>query len=122
MEFIQSQADSQMYGDATRELKALMLVYPNSSDAHILMGEIYERQKNYEQAVVEYDLSIALRPSADTYVLLARAHRALNHNAQALRAVDAALRLEPDHPAALALKSELQKVPPRRRDPDGSEF
>ena len=115
MEFVQSQADSQMYGDATRELKELMLVYPKSSDAHILMGEIYERQKNYDQAVVEYDLSIALRPSADTYVLLARAHRALNHTAQALRAVDAALRLEPDHPAALALKSELQKGPPPRR-------
>jgi tetratricopeptide (TPR) repeat protein len=117
MEFVQSQADSQMYGDAIRELKELMLVYPSSSDAHILMGEIYDRQKNYDQAVVEYDLSIALRPSADSYVLLARAHRALNHNAQAIRAVDAALRLEPGHPAALALKSELQKVPPPRRGP-----
>ena len=115
MEFVQSQADSQMYGDAMRELKELMLVYPNSSDAHILMGEIYDRQKNYDQAVVEYNLSIALRPSADSYLLLARAHRALNHNAQAIRAVDAALRLEPGHPAALALKSELQKAPPPRR-------
>jgi tetratricopeptide (TPR) repeat protein/TolB-like protein len=123
MEFVQSQADSQMYGDAMRELKELMLVYPNSSDAHVLMGQIYERQKNYDQAVVEYDLSIALRPSADSYVLLARAHRAMNHNAQAIRAVDAALRLEPAHPSALALKTELQKVPPpRRREPEGSEF
>jgi tetratricopeptide (TPR) repeat protein len=117
MEFVQSQVDSQMYGDAMRELKGLMLVYPSSSDAHILMGQIYERQKNYDQAVVEYDLSIELRPAADSYVLLARAHRALNHNAQAIRAVDAALRLEPGHPAALALKSELQKAPPPRRGP-----
>ena len=105
-----------------RDLKELMLVYPNSSDAHVLMGQIYERQKNYDQAIVEYELSIAMRPSADSYVLLARAHRALNHNAQALRAVDAALRLDPGHPAALALRNELQKVPPRRRDPEGFEL
>ena len=122
MDFIQSQADSQMFGDAMRDLKELMQVYPNSSDAHVLMGQIYERQKNYDQAIVEYELSIAMRPSADSYVLLARAHRALNHNAQALRAVDAALRLEPGHPAALALRNELQKVPPRRRDPEGFEL
>jgi len=84
-------------------------VFPNSSDAHILMAQIHERQKSFDQAVKEYELSIGLRPAADTYVMLARAYRSLNQTVLALRAVEEALKLEPDHVAAKVMKAELQR-------------
>ena len=109
LDFIQTQVDSQLYGEATRELKDALMVFPNSSDAHILMAQIHERQKSFDQAVKEYELSIGLRPAADTYVMLARAYRSLNQTVLALRAVEEALKLEPDHVAAKVMKAELQR-------------
>jgi len=115
LEYVQTQIESQFYGDAIREVKQAILVYPVSSDAHLLLGQIYERQRNYDQAVTEYELSISLRPSADSYVMLAKVYRSLNQNALALRAIDQALRLEPAHAGALALKAELQKPPKKQK-------
>jgi tetratricopeptide (TPR) repeat protein/TolB-like protein len=115
LDFIQTQIDSQQYGDALRELKDLRMVYPDSSDAHDLLAQIYERQKNYEQALAEYRSSIDLRPSAETYVMMARVYRLLNQTTPALRAVEEALKLEPDHEAAKTLKAELLKQAPKGR-------
>ncbi len=115
LEFIQTQVDSQLFGDAIRELKEALLVYPRSSDAHILLAQIYERQRAFDQAVVEYELSISYRPAAESYLMLARVHKTMNQPFQALRAVENALRLEPDHAAAKAMKAELQKQPPRKQ-------
>lgn len=115
LEFIQSQVDSQLYGDAVRELKDALLAYPRAADAHILMAEIYERQKNYDQSIIEYELAISFHPSAESYVMMARVHRLMNQNALAMRAVGNALRLEPDHAAAKALRAEIQRLPPGKR-------
>src|SRR5262249_24398382 len=115
LEYIQTQIDSLLFGDALRELKIAMMVYPSSPDAHILLAQIYERQKNYDQAITEYTSSIALHPSAESYMGLAKIHRTLNQNALALRSINEALRLEPDHSAALTMKTELQKLLPRQR-------
>jgi len=119
LDYVQSEVDSQFYGEAIRELSQAMHAYPNSPDAHMLMAQIYDRQKSYDQAVGEYELSISLRPSVDAYVMLAKVQRLLNQNALALRAVEQALRLEPSNAAALAMKAELQKVTPKKEDSDG---
>lgn len=116
LEYVQTEIDGQSFGDAIRELKMAMMVYPSAPDTHILLAQVYERQKNYDQAIQEFQASIALHPAAEPYVGLARVHRLLNQNALALRAVGEALRLEPEHPAALAMRSELQKLLPKRED------
>jgi tetratricopeptide (TPR) repeat protein/TolB-like protein len=114
LDFIQNQVDSQQYGDALRELKEVRMVYPDSSEAHVLLGEVFERQRSYEQAVAEYQASIALRPAAETFVMMARVYKTLNQTTFALKAVEQALKLDPDHAAAKTLKAELSKSPPKR--------
>jgi tetratricopeptide (TPR) repeat protein len=113
LEYIQNRIDSQSFGEALRELKMAMLVYPSSSDTRILLGDIYQRQRNYDQAITEYDASIRLHSSPESYIRMARVHRTLNQNVLALRDVNEALRLEPEHAAALAMKAELQKLLPK---------
>jgi tetratricopeptide (TPR) repeat protein/TolB-like protein len=115
LEYIQARMDSQSFGEAVRELKMAMSVYPNSADTHILLGDIYQRQRNYDQAVLEYEASIRLHPSAESYMRIAKLQRTLNQNAPALRAVNEALRLEPEHAAALTMKAELQKLVPKNQ-------
>ncbi len=114
LEYIQGQIDSQAFGDAMRELKMAMAVYPSSADTHLLQAQIYDRQKNYDQALTEYETAIRLHPSAESYVGLAKAHRALNQNALALRAINEALQLDPQYAAAITMRTELQRVLPRQ--------
>src|SRR5207302_1458945 len=113
LDVVENQIDSQQYGDALRELKDVMLVYPDSPDEHVLLAEIYEKQKSYDLAVGEYEVALRRRPAAETYVMLARVHRAMNHPALAMRAVEEALKLDPDHAAAKTMKTELQKILPK---------
>ncbi len=117
VESIQTQIDSQLYGDALRQLRETLLVFPDSADAHLLTAQVYEKQKNFDDAVKEYQKSIGIRPSAESYVMMARLYRTMNQTQLALRAVEQALKLDPDHAAALALKAELQKPPGKRLDP-----
>jgi tetratricopeptide (TPR) repeat protein len=91
------------------------MVYPSSADTRLLLAEIYEQQKNYDQAVTAYESSVSMHPSVESYIGLARVHRAMNQNALALGDVNEALKLEPGHSAALAMKLELQKLLPQKR-------
>jgi tetratricopeptide (TPR) repeat protein len=117
VESIQALVDSQLYGDAQRELREAVLAYPDSADTHLLQAQVFEKQKNFEDAVRECQAAIKLRPAAESFVTLARIYRAGNQNLLALASVEQALKLDPDHAAAQALKAELQKPPGKRLDP-----
>jgi tetratricopeptide (TPR) repeat protein/TolB-like protein len=116
VEFVQTQAGSQLYGDALRELKELLSVFPHSSEGYVLMGQIHEHQKTYEQAAADYEKAIAIHPAPETFVMLAKTYRAMNQPARALSAVQEALKLDPRNVAALALKADLEKTPRRNRE------
>lgn len=109
LESVQTQIDSQMYGDAIRDLQNAFVVFPNSSDAHLLLAQVYQGQKNYDGALNEIEHAIGIRKSAESYILLARTYRSLNQLPLALHAVTQALDLAPNHAAALALKTALQR-------------
>jgi tetratricopeptide (TPR) repeat protein len=84
-----------------------------------MFAEVYENQKQYDAAVMEYQTAINLKPAADSWVLLARLYRTMNQTAAERRAIESALALEPGNFAAVSRKAELDRLIPRsgRRRP-----
>jgi tetratricopeptide (TPR) repeat protein len=115
LESAQTQMESQLYGDALRELQDVIRVFPQSADARLVRGQVYERQKRTDLAINEYQESIYLKPSADAFVLIAKVYRAMNQSGPALDAVGEALKLEPGNYVAAGLKAELERAAARPR-------
>jgi len=116
---IQSSVDSQRYGEALQELQDVARTFPSSAETHLMFAEVYENQKQYDSAVMEYQTAIQLKPAADSWVLLARLYRTMNQTAAERQAIDSALALEPGNFAAASRKAELDRLIPRsgRRRP-----
>jgi tetratricopeptide (TPR) repeat protein/TolB-like protein len=114
---IQKSIDSELYGEALRELQDVARTFPKSAETHLMFAEVYEEQKQNDLAVAEYQRAIALKQSADTWILLARLYRSMNQPAAERMALDSALALEPGNTAAAARKAELDRPrnPNRRR-------
>jgi len=119
LDVIQKSVDSQFYGEALRELQDLSRTFPQSAETHLMFAEVYEDQKQNDLAVAEYQRAIALKPAADTWILLARLYRTMNQSASERLALDSALALEPGNTAAATRKAELDRpgIPNRRRQP-----
>jgi tetratricopeptide (TPR) repeat protein len=119
LDVVQKSVDSQFYGEALRELQDLSRTFPQSAETHLMFAEIYEEQKQNDLAVAEYQRAIALKPAADTWILLARLYRTMNQSASERLALDSALALEPGNTAAATRKAELDRprTPNRRRQP-----
>ena len=112
LETIGAQVDSQPYGEVLRELEDVSRTFPESPDVPLLMGRVYERRGQYDQAMLRYEQALQMKPSVEIYLMLARLLRTMNQPAEAVRAIDRALKLEPGNPAALSLRSEIQRPPP----------
>jgi|KBSMisStaDraftv2_1062788.scaffolds.fasta_scaffold134398_2 tetratricopeptide (TPR) repeat protein/TolB-like protein len=119
LDVVQKSIDSQFYGEALRELQDIARTFPQSAETHLMFAEVYEEQKQNDLAVAEYQRAIALKPAADTWILLARLYRTMNQPASERLALDSALALEPGNTAAAARKAELDRPrnPNRRRQP-----
>jgi tetratricopeptide (TPR) repeat protein len=119
LDVVQKSIDSQLYGEALRELQDIARTFPQSAETRLMFAEVYEEQKQNALAVAEYQRAIALKPAADTWILLARLYRTMNQPASERQALDAALALEPGNAAAAARKAELDRPrnPNRRRQP-----
>jgi tetratricopeptide (TPR) repeat protein len=119
LDAVQKSIDSQLYGEALRELQDIALTFPQSAETRLMFAEVYEEQKQNDLAVAEYQRAIALKPTADTWILLARVYRTMNQSASERLALESALALEPGNSAAAARKAELDRPrnPNRRRQP-----
>ena len=119
LDVVQKSIDSQFYGEALRELQDIARTFPQSAETHLMFAEVYEEQKQNDLAVAEYQRAIALKPAADTWILLARLYRTMNQPASERLALDSALALEPGNTPAAARKAELDRPrnPNRRRQP-----
>jgi Tfp pilus assembly protein PilF len=84
-----------------------------------MFAEVYELQKQTDLAVEEYRKALAIKPTADTWVLLARLFRSVNQTTSERQAIDEALKIEPANVAAANRKAELDglRIPGRRRIP-----
>lgn len=111
----QTLLDSELYGEAALELEDVVLGYPDSSDAYYYLGRVYEFQKEYDRAITAYQRSLQIRETTDTCLALARLFRTLSRLPQALETVQRALYIDPEHIAARAMKSELERLLAQRR-------
>ncbi len=119
LDSVQDSIDSERYSDALRQLQDVAQTFPRSAETRLMFAEVYEQQKETDLAVAEYQKALAIKPSADTWVLLARLFRSVNQTASERQAVAEALKLEPANVAAANRKAELDglRIPGRRRIP-----
>jgi adenylate cyclase len=77
----------------------LVLDEPDS-DVRALLGNVYQRQKRYEQAITEGEKSLELGPTnAQSHVLLAVSMNVVGRFDDAIELVKKAMRLHPYYPA-----------------------
>jgi tetratricopeptide (TPR) repeat protein len=117
LDSVQESVDSQLYGEALVELQDIDRTFPQSAETRLMFAAVYEDQKQNDLAVAEYKHALALKPSADTWILLARLYRTMNLTASERQAIDSALALDPGNAAATSRKAELGRpaAPSRRR-------
>ncbi|GAB4347659.1 MAG: tetratricopeptide repeat protein [Candidatus Abyssubacteria bacterium] len=93
------------HDDARREADTLLKAAPANPAAHLLLGAICVKQKDYEKAVIHLTMAAGSETaSAHTHYLLGLALNETQHSAQAIAAFQRALSLEPDNvPSRLML-------------------
>jgi tetratricopeptide (TPR) repeat protein len=87
------------------EAGLLMEQNPTSDYAFVGAGKIYARIGEHDKSMKAFDRALAIKPQAYIYVNRAQA-RPFTDKAGRLADLDAALKLEPDNPDALAEKAE----------------
>jgi Tfp pilus assembly protein PilF len=98
-------------------LQDVALTFPQSAEARLMFAEVYEKQKQNALAVSEYQRALALKPSADTWFLLARLYRTMDQPANERMALDSALALEPGNAAAAARKRKWTAASSNPKEP-----
>ena len=79
----------------------------NHAGSYSGRGQLYLRQKDYARAVGDFDHSVRLDPSADNYMLRAKAHEASGELDAALHDYQEASRLHPKNVAPLNAQAAL---------------
>lgn len=98
--------------------RATIYVHPASAELHRLLGEAHAHLGEPKQAIAMYDQALVLRHRRPGIVQIARAKGfvALGQTRNAHRALDEALRADPDlAPRVREARRALGKPPPRRR-------
>jgi tetratricopeptide (TPR) repeat protein len=85
------------YVEGIRRLKSLEQSNPNSADVHMLLGEAYADQAEYDTALEEYHKSLAIDPNqAQTHFLAGLAQLRKGSLEEAVQEFRAALKLNPN--------------------------
>ena len=91
---------------AARVLADGLRACPDSPGLHLIHARNLVRDRNPEQAIAEFRTTIRLRPTeAEGYLGLATTLFQLGRQEEGLAEVDRALVAEPEHPAALSLRT-----------------
>jgi tetratricopeptide (TPR) repeat protein len=78
--------------------------------AHFLLGLDYFRSRDFRKALVEFENTAKLSPTADLWFNIGRAHEELGQYAEAASAFDRYLRDRVDAPDAPAVKARIAKL------------
>lgn len=97
---------------AEKEFRTVLAVNPADSAAHFGLGEICRRRGRLDDAIKEFQASLALRESAVVRTRLARIYLAQNKNDLALAELQRAIKLAPNYAEAKELLARLRKVRP----------
>ncbi len=94
--------------EAERQFVAASTADPNSASAHAGLAQVRESSANVDEARVEAQISLKLRPNAAAYLVLARIDLKGDNLSAATSDVSNALRLEPQNTAAEGMRQALQ--------------
>jgi len=93
-------------GEAEKHFREAIILDPTSAAAHLGMARVLVADKPSE-ARAEVRAALALRPSAEAYLVLAQLELRENSTEAAREDVERALELEPANAAAVALKHDI---------------
>jgi tetratricopeptide (TPR) repeat protein len=94
-------------GEAEREARESTVLDPANADAHLTLARALESRGDRGHARPEADAALRLKPSADTWSLLAQFDLRDNKIQEAAAEVERALQLEPANAGALALRQVI---------------
>jgi tetratricopeptide (TPR) repeat protein len=98
--------------EAEREFQLALTANPNDADAHAGLAEVRRRSGDDDQARVEAQTSLKLRPNAAAWLTLARLDRSQHHLPAARDDVDHALQVDPGNSDARGLQQALTSASP----------
>lgn len=99
---------------AIKEFKEVIRLEPNAADAHLKLGVVYDNHGDYEDAISEYHKTISMDPRG-LDGLDARANLALIYyyvqekRDEAIKELEAVLKVNPNHPTAKQLLKIIKK-------------
>ncbi|HEV2177915.1 MAG TPA: tetratricopeptide repeat protein [Terriglobia bacterium] len=103
--------------EAERDLNEAESLAPESSEVHLVLGQVYEAEGRHREAAAELEASLRYDNNAMTHLWLARVYVSLNQRAQALDQGRAALALDPGNPDAERLVEAIRQRPAARKTP-----
>jgi tetratricopeptide (TPR) repeat protein len=62
LEGVRTQLDSQLFGEAVRQLQEISLAFPKAVDVRLLLAEVHEGQGEYELALRAVQRALILEP------------------------------------------------------------
>jgi Tfp pilus assembly protein PilF/TolB-like protein len=102
--------DEGLVTEAEREFREAVILDPKNPDAHCSLARVLEASQDQTGAKNEARAALRLKPTAEAYLVLARADLAENNTAEAEQDVEHALALEPANIAATTLKHDIATV------------
>jgi len=93
--------------EAMQELRRALYLSPYQAEAHLLLGRLYLRGGQAEEAVEALKIALWSDETVATHVALAEAYLEVQDTASARSEIDRALALDPKAADALALKAKI---------------
>jgi tetratricopeptide (TPR) repeat protein/TolB-like protein len=93
--------------EAIQVLQRSLYRDPNDTGSRRELADIYRERGELEEALSELSIVLWAEPSAETHVRLARVYLQMQEPGKAVEEVEKALQLDPDHPGARGLRSEI---------------
>lgn len=103
--------------EAERDLDEAESLEPESSEVHLVLGQVYEAEGRHREAVAELEASLRYDNNAMTHLWLARVYLSLDQREQALDEGHAALALDPGNADAERLVEAIRQRPAARKTP-----
>jgi Tfp pilus assembly protein PilF/TolB-like protein len=93
--------------DAEREVRRALYLSPYLADGHLLLGRIHLRGGRTAEAIQSFKIALWSEETAEGHVALAEAYLVAHDLAAARAELDRALQLDPQSPAAHALRAKI---------------
>jgi tetratricopeptide (TPR) repeat protein/TolB-like protein len=94
--------------EAEHELNEAVSLLPDSSEGHLVLGQIYEAEGRHQEAAAEFRLALQIDNNAVTHLWLARAYLSMNQASLAAEQGRAALAMEPGNVDAQRMLDAIQ--------------